>query len=38
VITLDTYSYLLPGMQEEAIERFSQGMDEARGEDPATIF
>ena len=38
VITLDTYSHLLPGMQEEAIERFSQGMDEARGEDPATIF
>ena len=38
VITLDTYSHLLPGMQEEAIERFSQGMDEARGEDSANIF
>jgi hypothetical protein len=38
VITLDTYSHLLPGMQEEAIERFSKGMDEARPEGPAIIY
>jgi len=38
VITLDTYSHLLPGMQEEAIEKFSRGMEEARGEDPAKII
>ena len=37
VITLDTYSHLLPGMQEEAIERFSQRMDETRGQGPAIV-
>jgi len=38
VITLDTYSHLLPGMQEEEVERFSKGMDEARPEGPAIIY
>jgi hypothetical protein len=29
VITLDTYSHILPGMQEEAVAKFSLGMENA---------
>ena len=37
-ITLDTYSHVLPGMQEAAVKKFDEVMETAAGNEPATLF